>query len=473
MTVIARALDGSSIELKEQAITSLTASLRGTVITGSDPRYDTARTLWNAMIDRRPALIVRCLGTADVLTAVNFARERGLLLAVRGGGHNIAGLALADGAVVLDMSAMRGVFVNREKRVANAQAGCLLGDVDQETQLHGLATVLGFISATGIAGLTLGGGFGYLTRRYGWSCDNVESFQVVLADGKLVTASERSEPELFWALRGGGGNFGVVTDFEYKLYPVGPEIVGGAIAWRLEDVKEVFELYRRVTADAPREMVCTMALRLAAPVPWIDRDAHGKPIVLFTVCDHGPVAEAEKRANLIKSFGKPVGDTLVRRPYTVMQSMFDAGQPNGRRRYWKSEYVESVTSDLLETLLAHCTRIVSPLSALTLFPLNGKLNELPEDYSAAGNRKAGLLVNIMGAWEAAADDARNIEWARAVWEACRKFSTGGTYVNILTEEEADTRIHDAYGANYQRLAEIKAKYDPQNFFRVNKNIRPR
>lgn len=473
MTVIARTLDGSSVELPQNAITSLAAAVRGTVIVEADPRYDAARALWNAMIDCRPALIVRCLGTGDVITVVNFARERGLLLAIRGGGHNVAGLALAAGAIVLDMSAMRGVFVNRENGVAHAQAGCLLGDVDRETQLHGLATPLGFVSNTGIAGLTLGGGFGYLTRHYGWSCDNVESFQVVTAQGKLVTASERSEPELFWALRGGGGNFGAVTDFEYKLYPVGPEITGGAVAWRIEDAAEVLGLYRQLCADAPAEMVCNANFRLASPAPWLDRSVHGKPIVLFTVCDHGPLAEAEKRAKLIKSFGKPVGDILVRRPYTAIQSLFDAAQPSGRRYYQKAEYVERVTSELLEACLAHVDRIQSPHTVLTLFMLSGKINELPQGHSAVGNRTAGCLVSITSAWDAAADDARNIEWARATWEACRKFSTGGTYVNLLTEEETDQRTHDAYGANYQRLVEAKTKYDPQNLFRVNKNIAPR
>lgn len=473
MGIQATALDGSSMTLESSAVDAFAASIRGSILKDNTPGYDESRGIWNAMIDRRPALIVRCLGVGDVVAAVNFARDSGIALCIRGGGHNISGLAVADGALMIDMSGMRGVFVDPENRVAHAQAGCLLGDVDRETQVHGLAAVLGFVSATGIAGLTLGGGFGYLTRRYGWTSDNVRSIQVVMADGKLMRASEGNEPELFWGLRGAGWNYGVATDFEYDLYPVGPEIVGGAVAWRGEDAAAVLDMYRVITEDAPPEMVCVAALRLAPPAPWLPQEIHGKPVVMLIVCDTGPTAEAEKRAKRIKSFGKPIGDVLQRRPYTAQQALLDATQPSGRRYYWKSEYLPAVTSDMLESYVAHSRKIESPHSALLLFPLNGRLNELPEDHSAVGNRKTGVVVNIAGAWDAPADDEKTIGWARDAWEDLRRFSTGGTYVNFLTEEERNGRIEDAYGGNYKRLAAIKKKYDPQNLFRINKNIAPR
>jgi FAD/FMN-containing dehydrogenase len=273
--------------LQEDTIRKFKQSLRGELILSNDPGYDEARSIWNAMIDRRPALIARCLGVADVVTCVNFAREHGIVLSIKGGGHNISGLAVCEGGLMLDMSRMRGVWVDPATRTARAQAGCLLGDVDRETQVHGLAAVLGFISNTGIAGLTLGGGFGYLTRRFGWTCDNVLSMDLVTADGRVVRASEKENADLFWGLRGGGGNFGVVTGFEYKLHAVGPEIIAGAIAWRAESAGEVLEMFRTLAAQAPPELTCVAALRMAPPAPWLPKDVHGKPIVALFVCYTG------------------------------------------------------------------------------------------------------------------------------------------------------------------------------------------
>ena len=324
---------------KHQALAKeLRGRMRGPVLSAADPGYDDSRSLWNAMIDRRPAVIVRCLGAADVVASVRAAREFGLPLSVKGGGHNIAGLAVCEG-LMLDMSLMRGVWVDPAARLARAQAGCLLGDVDRETQLHGLAAVLGFVSNTGCAGLTLGGGFGYLTRRFGWTTDNVASMDLVTADGTIVRASEDENSDLFWGLRGGGGNFGVVTSFEYKLHKVGPDIIGGAIAWRAEEADRVLDLYRSIVADAPPELTCVAGLRIAPPAPWLSPDVHGKPIVAMFVCYSGPLAEGEKLLAPIKAFGSPVGDVVQKRPYVSQQSMLDATQPKGRRYYWKSEYL--------------------------------------------------------------------------------------------------------------------------------------
>ena len=458
------------VENVEAVVTALKGRVRGPLLRPADPGYDDARSVWNAMIDRRPALIARCLGTPDVIACVNAARDHSLPLSIKGGGHNIAGLAVADGALLLDMSLMRGVWVDRAERVAHAQAGCLLGDVDVETQVHGLAPVLGFVSATGCAGLTLGGGFGYLSRRFGWTSDNVAAIDLVTADGRAIRASERENSDLFWGLRGGGGNFGVATSFTYKLHQVGPEIVGGAIAWRGEEAAGVLEMYREVATRAPRELTCVAALRLAPPAPWIAKGVHGKPIVALFVCYTGPLADAERVLAPILSYGTPVGNVVQKRPYVSQQTLLDATQPKGRRYYWKSEYLRSLEPDLFTRAIDHASRLVSPHSAILIFPLDGALNELPEGHSAVGNRDTTAVVNIAGSWEHAQDDAKNIEWARNTWRDLRQFSTGGTYINFLTEDEGDDRTRAAYRTNYDRLAQVKATWDPANLFRANKNI---
>jgi len=464
---------GTETEIDRRLFQDLRPRLQGALLLPGDPGYDEARSVWNGMIDRRPAAIARCLGVTDVVAGVTFARDRGLPFSIKGGGHNIAGLAVCDGGLMLDMSLMRGVWVDPAARTARVQAGCLLSDVDRETQLHGLAAVLGFVSNTGAAGLTLGGGFGYLTRRFGWTSDSVRAMEVVTAEGRLVRASEGENTELFWGLRGGGGNFGVVTGFEFTLYPVGPEIVGGAIAWRLEDAGDVYAMYRTVAETAPPELTLVAGLRLAPPAPWLRQDVHGRPIIALFVCHTGPIDEAERQVAPLKALGSPVGDTVQRRTYVSQQSLLDATQPKGRRYYWKSEYLAGLSLDLLAQAAEHTRRIVSPHSAIGLFPLDGALNRLPEDHSAVGNRDATVVLNIQAAWDKTVDDRANIDWARAAWQDLRRFSTGGTYVNFLTEEEDTARIRAAYGKNYDRLVEIKTKWDPGNLFRMNKNIVPR
>ena len=469
----ATTIQHADASLEQSAIDDLKARVRGPLLLPGTAAYDEARSLWNAMIDRRPALVVRCLGVVDVIACVNFAREQRIPISVKGGGHNIAGLAACDAGLMLDMSLMRGVWVDPTARVAHAQAGCTLGDVDRETQLHGLAAVLGFVSATGIAGLTLGGGFGYLSRRFGYTCDNVLSMQVVTADGRVVKASERENADLFWALRGGGGNFGIVTDFEYALHPVGPEIMAGAIAWRAEEAPEVLEMYRRLSEDAPPELVLVAGLRFAPPAPWIAKEVHGKPIVAMFVCHSGAVEDGAKLVKPIKSFGTPVGDVIQRRTYASQQSILDATQPKGRRYYWKSEYVPRISKELLDAATEHARRMPSVHSGILVFPLEGSLNRLAEGHSPVGNRDAAAVFNIAGSWEKAEDDEANIEWTRATWRDLRRFSTGGTYVNFLTEEEGEERIRAAYGPHYARLADVKAAWDPENLFCMNKNIAPR
>jgi FAD/FMN-containing dehydrogenase len=470
MTV--RSLDNTNVNVDTSAIDDLRSRLRGPLLTATDPGYGQAGTLWNGMITRRPAIIVRCLGTADIITAVNFARERGIAISVRGGGHNIAGLAVCDGGLMLDMSLRRGVWVDTDGRTAIAQTGCTIGDLDNETQLHGLASCLGFVSKTGIAGLTVGGGLGYLSRRFGWTSDTVRSMDVVTADGRLVHTDEHQHPELFWGLRGGGGNFGIVTNIEYSLFPVGPEIVGGAIAWPIDQADRVLEKFREFAGDAPPEMTCVAAVRPAPPAPWLPKDMHGKLVVLIIVCYTGPVGEGERLVAPLKAFGSPIGNVLQRRSYVSQQSLLDATQPEGRRYYWKAEYLPRLAPEMIQAVIGHASRIPSPHSMIALFQLGGAVNRLPEGHSAVGNREAQFVMNIAAAWETHKDDQICIEWARSTWRDLRKYSTGGTYVNFLTEDEGDDRVHAAFGRNYGRLVEIKRKWDPLNFFRSNKNIMP-
>jgi FAD/FMN-containing dehydrogenase len=450
----------------------LQAALPGSVLRPDDAGYDEARKIWNGMIDRRPAAIARCMGTDDVIAALSFARAAGMPVTIRSGGHNIAGLAVSDGSLMIDLSGMRAVHVDAVARRAVAQAGCLLSDVDVATQAHGLAAVLGFVSSTGIAGLTLGGGFGYLTRRFGWTSDTVRSMEVVTADGQIVRASERVNSDLFWALRGGGGNFGIVTEFEYELQPVGPEIFGGAIAWRADRAPAVLELYRELMTNAPAEMACVAALRNAPPAPWIDADAHGQPIVALFVCHTGDIAAGEALLAPLRAIGGTVGEIVQRRSYVSQQSLLDATQPKGRRYYWKSEYTADFDGAMADTLMRHAERIASPHSAMLIFPLHGALDRLPEDHSAVGNRDARFVLNVAASWEHPVDDAVNIAWARSAWEELRRFSTGGVYVNFQTEDEGEDRIRSAYRGNYERLAEVKAAWDPGNVFRMNRNIPP-
>jgi FAD/FMN-containing dehydrogenase len=473
MTTLA-AIDrnGNSLALDTARVDALRAALRGTLIGANDAGYHEARAVWNAMIDKKPALIARCIGTADIVACVNFARETEIALSMKGGGHNIAGLAVVEGGLVIDCSQMRGCVVDTKERIAHSQPGATLGDVDRETQLHGLAAVLGFVSLTGVTGLTLGGGFGYLSRRYGWTSDNVRSMSMVTTEGKVVRASPTENADLFWGLRGGGGNFGVITDIEHQLYPVGPEIYGGGIAWTADHAAEVFELYQKLADSAPIDLSVVCVMRIAPPAPWIQKEAHGKPIIALFVCHAGRVEEAEQLMAPVKALGKPVGDILMRRSYVSQQSLLDATQPKGRRYYWKSEYLPGVSQDIFKSVEKHALAMPSPHSAVILFPLGGAIGQHANSHSAVGNRNANYVLNITGSWEKPEDDGANVEWARAAWRDMKHFSTGGTYINFLTEEEAGERIQAAYGTNFERIARVKAAWDPQNMFRMNKNVQP-
>jgi hypothetical protein len=459
--------------LDETTIEKFKASLGGELIQPNDEGYDDARKVWNAMIDKRPALIARCSGTADVITAVNFAREQGLLLSVRGGGHNIAGTALCDDGLTIDLSGMKGLHVDLKTRTVRAQPGCRLGDLDRETQVFGLVVPAGIVTDTGIAGLTLGGGFGWLTRRYGYTCDNLLSADVVTADGSFLTASKKENSDLFWGLRGGGGNFGIVTSFEYQAYPLGPQVTAGIVIHPMEKASEVVGFFREFSADAPEELCCLLTLRLAPAAPFLPKEVHGKPIVGIAVCHSGSPEDGERAIRPLKEFGDPLGDIIAPKPFVVHQTLFDVAMAPGRHYYWKSEYLPEFSEAAGGVLMDHAAKITSPHSSILLFQLGGALARFGETDTPAGNRNAAYVLNVAASWEDSEQTDEQVTWARGCWSAMQQFSTGGVNVNFLTGEEGNQRVRAAYGAaNYDRLVGLKNKYDPQNMFRLNQNIPP-
>jgi FAD/FMN-containing dehydrogenase len=448
-------------------------AIYGRVIGPEDEAYDEARSIWNGAIDRRPARIVRCSGVADVVAAVDFARERDLLVGVRSGGHGVGGHALCDGGLVIDLSPMKGIRVDPATRTARAEAGVLWGELDRQTQLFGLATVGGIVTHTGIAGLTLGGGIGWLMRKHGATVDNLLSADVVTAQGEIVTASEEENPDLFWAIRGGGGNFGIVTSFEYRLHRVGPIVLAGPVFHRLEDAPEVLRFYREFSAAAPDELTTIFDLSVAAPLPFLPEEVHGKPIVMVGACYAGSPDEGAEAVRPLKEFGSPIVDLLEPKPYTDLQSMFDPLVPHGLHRYWKSVELPPLTDDAIDTLVEHSTAPTSPRSYTIVFQLGGALARVGEGETAFSQRDAAHNVNINAVWTGEDPDAeRHIAWARDFFGAMQPHAGGHVYVNFLGEEGAN-RVRQAYGAqNYERLVELKRAYDPTNFFRLNQNIEP-
>jgi FAD/FMN-containing dehydrogenase len=448
-------------------------SLHGPLIQPGDRGYDEARSIWNGAIDRRPACIARCTGVADVVAAVRFARDRDLEIAVRSGGHGVGGHALCDGGLVIDLSPMKGIRVDPARRTARAEAGVLWGELDRETQLFGLATVGGIVTHTGIAGLTLGGGIGWLMRKYGATVDNLLSADVVTADGEVVTASQERNPDLFWGIRGGGGNFGIVTSFEYRLHPVGPIVLAGPIFHPLEDAPEVLRFYRGFIADAPDELTTIFNLRAAPPLPFLPEDVHGKPIVMVGACYTGSPEDGAEVVRPLKQFGSPIVDLLEPKPYTALQSMFDPSVPHGWHYYWKSVELPPLTDGAIETLVERASALTSPKSYCIAFQLGGALGRVADSDTAFSQRGAAHNVNINAIWTEEDPEAeRHIAWARDFFDAMQPHAGGHVYLNFLGDEGGD-RVRQAYGAeNYKRLVELKRTYDPTNFFRLNQNIAP-
>jgi FAD/FMN-containing dehydrogenase len=452
--------------INDDAVAELRARLRGPLLRPGDDGYEAARHLWNGMIDKHPALIARCSGVADVMAAVDFGRTSELLVAVRGGGHNVAGNAVCDGGLVIDLSLMKGIRVDPTAQTVQAQGGVTWGEFDHDTQAFGLATTGGLISTTGIAGFTLGGGFGWLMRKYGLACDNLLAADVVTADGHVLTASQTEHPELFWALRGGGGNFGVVTSFTYQLHPVGPLIVGGLLVHPLAAARKVLRFYRDVTPTLPDELTCHAVLRTAPD---------GPQVVALAAAACGSLREGEAAAAPLRGFGEPVADLVGPRPYREVQTLFDAAQPPGRRQYWKSSFLRGLDDTAIDVLLDGFARVPSSHSLIFVEQHGGAVARVGADETAVAHRSAPFNLLILGSWLDPTEDERNIAWVRALWEAMQPFATDAVYVNYLGEarDEGQERIRAAYGPEtYDRLAALKQKYDPANLFRMNQNIAP-
>jgi hypothetical protein len=446
--------------LQTSDIAGLRQMLVGDLVLPDDPAYDGARRVWNGMVDKRPAAIIYCAGTDDVIAAVNFARSRNLPVAVRGGGHNVAGCSVCDAGVVIDVSRMKRIDVDPIRRVARAQAGLNLGEFDAATQAHGLATTMGVNADTGIAGLTLGGGFGKLGRKHGLSCDNLIAAEIVTADGRLLNASAKENADLFWAIRGGGGNFGIVTVFEYRLHPVGPLLLAGSVLHSYGHARDAMRFYRAFSRNAPDELSLDAAL-VTAP--------SGERFFSISACYVGPIGEGEQIVKPLREYGAPVEDRIAPVSYLQIQSAGDSIFPRGRRYYWKAQFMREITDAAIDTLLeVYATAPAGSL--LVLQQVGGAIARVPKSETPYVNRDALYDCFPISIWDNPADDEAHIRWARDLWDAMRPFSTGGVYANNLGEEGMD-RVQAAYGENYPRLVALKNKYDPTNFFRLNQNIR--
>ncbi|HYZ75826.1 MAG TPA: FAD-binding oxidoreductase [Gaiellaceae bacterium] len=466
MTAIAEGLT-----LDQTALAELQAGFRGEIVDRDDASYDEHRKVWNGSIDRRPALIARCAGVADVIASVKLGREHGLPVAVRSGGHSFPGLSVADDAFLIDLSLMKGVRVDPEARTARVQAGVLLGELDRETQAFGLAAPAGIVTHTGVAGLTLGGGIGWNQRKHGLSIDKLRQVDVVTAEGELVKASADENAELFWGIRGGGGNFGIVTEFEFDLEPVGPTVMAGPIFWSMADAPEVLRFYRDWVADAPDDLMTILIHRKAPPLPFVPEELHGKPVVMVVCYWAGEVEDGERAIRPMKEFGKPIADVCAPRPFLEHQAMFDPSFVPGRWYYFKACDVPALTDEIVDTTVEHCLRISSPLTSFPIWQMGGAVARVGEDETAFNGRNAGFTYNI-GACTATAegfDEER--EWVRGFWSALEPHFTT-VYVNFLMDE-GEARVRQAYGpAKYDRLKALKRKVDPDNFFRLNQNIPP-
>jgi FAD/FMN-containing dehydrogenase len=461
----------SASSLPTSVVSSLTQSFRGTILDRGGAAYEEARTVWNAMIDRRPGMIVRPFNAADVAAAVRFAAQQELFIAVKGGGHNIAGLATCDDGLLIDLSQMKGVEVDPVTRTAAVEPGVTLGELDKATQAFGLAVPVGINSTTGIAGLTLGGGFGWTSRAFGLTVDNLMWAEVVLADGTQVRTSETQEPDLFWALRGGGGNFGIVTRFGFRLHPVGPTILAGLVVHPFDDATGVLNHMRDCAADAPDQLSTWAVLRKAPPLPFLPAEWHGREVVVLAMAHVGEASDAERAAARVRKFGRPIADVVAPTPFVGWQTAFDPLLTPGARNYWKTHNFATLNDGLRDTLIDHTSRLPGDETEVFLGHLGGAVRRVSDDATAYGARDGEFVVNVHGRWRSAGEDERFIGWARGLFNALTPYATGSAYLNFLTADES-ARVGAAYGKNFERLGRIKGKYDAGNLFRGNQNIEP-
>lgn len=457
--------------ISPSSIQHLKAGMRGPVVLPDDPAYDDARRIWNAMIDKRPGAIARCAGVADVMHAVRVAKGEGLLVSVRSGGHNIAGSAICDGGLTIDLSAMKSVRIDPAARLAYVEPGATLGDFDHEAQAFGLATPLGINSTTGVAGLTLGGGFGWLTRKHGLTVDNLVAAEMVTANGQRIRTSPKEMPDLFWAIRGGGGNFGIVTQFLFKLHPVGPQVLSGLIVYPFERARSVLSQYREYAARIPDELCVWVVLRRAPPLPFLPEAVHGGEVVVLAFMHCGDPAEGERLIAPLRRFGEAHGEHIGPSPYTSWQQAFDPLLAPGARNYWKSHNFAELSDGALDTVIDYAGKLPSPQCEIFLALMGGEANRVAVDATAYAHRNVRFVMNVHARWDDPSEDGACITWSRDFFEAMVPFAMGGVYVNFMTEEEGE-RVAAAYGPNYERLARIKREHDPGNLFRINQNIRP-
>lgn len=458
-------------QVQQAQIDQFREGFQGDIVLPGDADYDEVRRIWNAMIDRSPALIARCTSADDVAQAVRFAREHGLLVSVRGGGHNIAGTAVCDDGLMIDLSPMKGVEIDPDARRATVEPGCTLGDFDSAAQEHGLATPLGINSTTGVAGLTLGGGFGWLSRKYGMTVDNLLSAEVVTADGEKVRASETENEDLFWGLRGGGGNFGIVTRFEFQLHPVGPEVLSGLFVFPFDQAKSVLTRFARFTETMPDDLNVWMVARKAPPLPFLPEEVHGKEVVVLALCYAGDPAEGESLIEPLREFGTVLGEHIGVQPYAAWQQAFDPLLTPGSRNYWKSHNFSQISDGLIDAIIEYAGELPSPQCEIFIGSIGGETGRVAPEAMAYSSRDANYVMNVHGRWDSAEEDEDCIAWAREFFDRSQPFASSGAYVNFLTQEESD-RVASAYGPTYERLRELKTKYDPTNLFRTNQNIQP-
>ncbi len=472
-TVQVTTTSGETGFLDEAAVAGFRASLQGEILLAEDEGYDRARAIWNGMIDRRPGMIVRCGEAGDVVHSVNLARYHDILVAVKGGGHNVAGNAVCHGGLVIDLSAMKGIEIDSARREARVAPGCLLGDLDQATQAHGLATPGGIVSTTGVAGLTLGGGFGWLSRKFGLSIDNLISAEVVTADGKTLTASASENPDLFWGIRGGGGNFGVVTSFQFRLHEVGPQVYAGLIVQPFSGARDYMRFHRDFVAAAPDELSVWLVVRQAPPLPFLPASVHGQLVLVIAFLFLGDAPEGERLMKPVSDFGRPLGAHVGIASFAGWQKGFDPLNTPGARNYWKSCNLDDLNDGAIDTVLEYAQQFPSPHCEIFIPHLAGAVSRVPSDATAYGHRETPFLINVHTRWESPADDRRCVSWARALFDATRPYSAGSVYVNFISDEGAE-RVQDAYTqATWERLVDLKTRYDPTNVFRLNQNIKPR
>ena len=461
----------------DQAIAALVTGMRGACFTPSDAGYDDARMVWNGSIDKHPAIVARCSGVADVIDAVNFACANGVLVAVRGGGHNVAGNAVCDGGIVIDLGAMNAVRVDVAARRVRASGGATIGDVDRETQAFGLAVPLGIVSKTGIAGLTLCGGHSWLTRKHGFACDNLVSVDLVTADGRYLTASETENADLFWAVRGGGGNFGIVTSFEFEAHPIGPEITFCAPFYPMEDAARIFRHWRDFVADAPDDYTASFVFWSVPPHELFPAELHGRAIVIPAGVHCGPVAEGAKFIQPLRELGEPLLDLSGPIPYLGVQQAFDPffNTKRERHNYWKSLYLDTLDDDAIDSIVARGLDRPNPWTLMPIRHMGGAAARVPADATALGGRDANFMLSIDTSWTDSADSDRAISWTREFWDEMQHGTRGGVYLNFVSDgEDNEAMLRASYGdANYERLVDVKTKYDPENFFRLNQNVQPR